>query len=56
MLTLTDKYKKFEEVYGTATTKKDLPSLQGCGNQAVDELSKQLLVVGKVCSRVMCGE
>ncbi len=50
-----DKYKKFEEVYGTTTTEKDLPSLQGCGDKAADEAFKHLLNAGKVRGLVRCG-
>ena len=55
-LTSHDKYKKFEEVYGTSTTEKDRPSLQQSGNKAADEPFKHLLTAARVRSTVMCGE
>lgn len=56
MLATGDKYKKFEDIYGTSTTEKDLPSRQGCGDKAADETHKYLLNAGKVRGAVMCGE
>ena len=56
MLTSTDEYKEVRGILRDCYNREGLPSLQGCGDQAADEVSKQLLVAGKVHSTVMCGE
>ena len=56
MLDSDNRYKTFEEVYGTNTTEKDLPSMKGCADKTADEASKHLLTAARVRSIVNCGE
>lgn len=53
MLDSGDKYKIFEDVYGTATTERDRPSLQATGDKQADEGTKHLLNASRV---ITCGE
>ena len=52
----SDKYKKFEDIYGTVTTEKDRPSLKATGNKALDEPIKHIFNASKVCGVITCGE
>lgn len=51
----SDKYQKFEDIYGMSTTE-DRPSLQATGDKAADEAIKNLLNASRVCDAVSCGE
>ena len=52
----SDKYKKFDDIYGTPTTEKDRPSLQASGDKTADEAIKHLLNVTRVRDVVTCGD
>ena len=52
----SDKFNKFEDIYGTSTSEKDRPSLQATGDKAADKPVKHLLNASRVRDVVACGE